>query len=531
MAPNQVESSGQEPNWLIRSGALLITVLLLRAGYAAIVPLELVPDEAYYWDWSRQPAWGYFSKPPMVAWLNFLTTSVGGDSVLAIRSAPVILSTLSLLAVYLLGARMFGGRVGFVSVVLCAASPGATAAALLMTIDAPLIFCWMWAQYFTWRLVGEERSSPWTVAGCVASIGIGLLSKQTMLAFPPLILLHLCSGNAERRRQLRRPAIWISMLVPFLFLIPMILWNVRHNWVTVMHTASHFSTEQTDVLRRIVISLEFLASQFVLVSPVTFVLAVCAVVTCLRRFHRLPQAESYLFTLGGLPLLGTVIISLTQRVQPNWPAVAWPAVIVLATAMLSRKSASTVKLDFIKPWLRRAAICGIGCVVIVYLSPYALQSTGLAGTKLDFAQRLRGWKTLADSVAEHVTTDHGEQEPLVICITSRGVVSELAFYLPRQPRVYRWWGGRVECQHGIWGGPSDCAGRDAILVVESPLTPESLPSSTFLSLEFEETLEIPIGQGQNRQFEIYRGRGMTDWPTFAEPDHAASDETSPVAAM
>ena len=46
---------------------LLMIVLILRMLYVAIVPLDLAPDEAYYWDWSRQLDWGYYSKPPMVA--------------------------------------------------------------------------------------------------------------------------------------------------------------------------------------------------------------------------------------------------------------------------------------------------------------------------------------------------------------------------------------------------------------------------------------------------------------------------------
>ena len=29
---------------------------------------ELYPDEAQYWLWSRTLDFGYFSKPPMVAW-------------------------------------------------------------------------------------------------------------------------------------------------------------------------------------------------------------------------------------------------------------------------------------------------------------------------------------------------------------------------------------------------------------------------------------------------------------------------------
>ena len=40
--------------------------------------LPLFYDQAYYYYWSLHPDWGYFSKPPMVAWLIFVTTSLLG---------------------------------------------------------------------------------------------------------------------------------------------------------------------------------------------------------------------------------------------------------------------------------------------------------------------------------------------------------------------------------------------------------------------------------------------------------------------
>ena len=53
-----------------RSSLLLIgAVLLFRLLYAAIFPVNPVGDEAYYWDWGRQLDYGYYSKPPLIAWL------------------------------------------------------------------------------------------------------------------------------------------------------------------------------------------------------------------------------------------------------------------------------------------------------------------------------------------------------------------------------------------------------------------------------------------------------------------------------
>ena len=42
-------------------------------------PLDLAPDEAHYWDWSRQLDWSYYSKGPLVAWLIHASCWLAGD--------------------------------------------------------------------------------------------------------------------------------------------------------------------------------------------------------------------------------------------------------------------------------------------------------------------------------------------------------------------------------------------------------------------------------------------------------------------
>ena len=71
------------------AGVLAITGL--RLLWLALQPADLYPDEAQYWIWSQQLAFGYYSKPPLVAWLIRLTTGLFGDSEFAIRlSAPLL---------------------------------------------------------------------------------------------------------------------------------------------------------------------------------------------------------------------------------------------------------------------------------------------------------------------------------------------------------------------------------------------------------------------------------------------------------
>ena len=151
--------------WRSRTAVLIAGLFCFRIAYAWFVPLDLVHDEAYYWDWSRQLDWGYYSKPPMVAWLIAAATSIGGSSAFTVRLPAVFLGTFSLVWIYLLATTLYGRRAGFWGVCLAAATPGNVALSLLMTIDAPFLFCWSAALYFFWRLIQADCQRTGWLAG------------------------------------------------------------------------------------------------------------------------------------------------------------------------------------------------------------------------------------------------------------------------------------------------------------------------------------------------------------------------------
>ena len=78
-----------------RRALLLVgVVLVLRLIYAALFAKNPIGDEAYYWDWSRQLDYGYYSKPPFIAWLYGFVDWIGQGSLFAIRATAAVLGTL-----------------------------------------------------------------------------------------------------------------------------------------------------------------------------------------------------------------------------------------------------------------------------------------------------------------------------------------------------------------------------------------------------------------------------------------------------
>ena len=72
LPPSRLDDLSAAPAWGCR---LLAALLILGATVAHLLylgvncPLDLAPDEAHYWDWSRHLDWSYYSKGPLVAWL------------------------------------------------------------------------------------------------------------------------------------------------------------------------------------------------------------------------------------------------------------------------------------------------------------------------------------------------------------------------------------------------------------------------------------------------------------------------------
>ena len=70
---------------------MLFLLILLKIFAIYFTEFGLYGDEAQYWLWSKQISWGYFSKPPLIAWLINLSNQIFGDYDYAIRIlAPII---------------------------------------------------------------------------------------------------------------------------------------------------------------------------------------------------------------------------------------------------------------------------------------------------------------------------------------------------------------------------------------------------------------------------------------------------------
>src|SRR5437588_4327033 len=238
--------------------AILATLTLVRLIGLSTSVVDLFPDEAQYWAWSRDLAWGYFSKPPLLAWTIAAADHVCGSAEVCIRAPAPIFYFATSLVVYGIAAALYDDRAALWASMLTAWGTGVVFSARIISTDVPLLFFWALALLAYVKLLREPRLSWAVVLGL--ALGLGLLAKYAMIYF--LLGAALAALlDADARKLLRKREPWVALAIGAVVIAPNLLWNLRNGLVTFGHTRSVVNAEQTLGLHPEK-ALEFVAAQF-----------------------------------------------------------------------------------------------------------------------------------------------------------------------------------------------------------------------------------------------------------------------------
>jgi undecaprenyl-diphosphatase len=450
----------------------LLALSLFRIYYIQQGPLDLSPDEAHYWEWSRRLDWSYYSKGPMIAYLIYVGTTILGDNIFGIRVMAVIFSALSSVFMYALGKNMYDEKVGLFSAILLQIIPLFSTYGIIFTIDSPFIFFWVLSLFFFYLSIRNSNmlslsdnssalplSNPplppfaqrgmggfvyWLLLGI--SVGFGLLTKYTMAFFYVCAFLFLLT---KKRKLLLMKGPYITLAISLLIFSPVILWNAEHNWVTLSHTAG-----QAHIAEGLRITLtdffEFIGSQLGIITPLLFILM------SVSLWIQKNQKEGSLLFWFFTPVIAFFLLkSLQGKVQANW---ALPGYItgIVAFSEFSKKffSEGKGKKIFI-------AITILLSVVVTAVAHYP--SILNLSVKQDPTSRLRGWKELGSEVTKIYEKMSGDG-PVFIFSERYQVSSELAFYVKGHPITYCVNLNRRMNQYDLWPGFSELLHHNAIFV-------------------------------------------------------------------
>ncbi len=405
------------PSW--QSVATILIILTMVRLWAA-ASAGLAPDEAYYWLWSRNPAFGYFDHPPMVAWWIWLSTRLLGDTEIAIRLPAILSALVTSLAVFWTARQLFSlSSIGLRAVLWFNAMILVGVGAMFQTPDAPSTMFWalaLCALSVIWR---TERSWCWLLVGLFA--GLGCVSKYTNLFLGPGILVWLLV-EPRARRWLYSPWFWAGGLVALAVFAPVILWNAQNDWISFSKQFGRMGAHEITLRYQ----LEFFLSQVGLLNPIIAYFGILAGAVALRK-RTGDTPNPYLLLLTTMaPLAAYMVLhAFHDRVQANWLAPIYPQFAILAAAYAENQRASLRRVRLARavvPLGVTISIVSLLCLAAPVHLPFPLR---------DLAGRLEGW----DGLSGGLERLRAKSSANWIGTASYDLTAELAFYDQAHPPV------------------------------------------------------------------------------------------------
>lgn len=451
------DQSGSGIRWRIVSVGLVCFFLALRLLY--IGQIELLPEESYYWAYSRHFANGYLDHPPMIAWLIRAGTALFGHNAFGVRIPAVLCSAIAVFFAYRLTRSFYGKSAAFRAGALMSALPFFFATGTIATPDAPLVACWSALLYFLHCALLKHSSKAWLWVGL--SLGLGMLSKYTigLLGLAALIFMVL---DQPSRRWFLHPAPYLASLFSLAVFSPVITWNAQNHWAS-------FTFQGT---RRISGGSKFslhilMGSVLGLLTPTGALAAVQALLDRPRDENRRRQLFIKVFVV--VPLCVFLMFSLRHRPQFNWTGPLWLALIPSLAAFLPQNRVSgrmaTVLHRLWNPTITTLTlVVGMGAYYLAFGLPGVGYPSKMELLPIGWAQMGRQISAVVDN-----TRDPSGQKPLTVGLDKYFIASQLAFYHPNplqgiRQSTGRHFFGKRGLMYGMWFTPESYKGRTLLAV-------------------------------------------------------------------
>lgn len=493
-------------NYTISFWVLLLLIFIAKILYIGWGPLDLVPDEAHYWDWSRHLDISYYSKGPFIAYNIFLGTKLGEllhisppNPCFWVRIGAVINSTLLGIVAWFLANRIWKDRrASFYVILFLTALPLYAVGSILMTIDNPLMLFWALYMYLVFLALDAPNSKGayWYLSGII--LGLGFLSKYTMIILLPCTLFYL-AATPRHRFWLKRKEFYLSLLIACIFFLPVVIWNMKHDWIGIRHVvgqAGLAGRKLQEAFFHPLYMLEFIGIQFGVVSPIIFILMVAGFFRAWRL--RSDYRYSFLFWIG-VPLgVFYFILSIHEYCQANWPAPIYFAGALIAGNLFRGRKISKI---------------GIGIGVFMSLLVFSIDLLPPIASRLDPTIRARGWKKLGEEI-EKIRTQTVKKDitgPDAKCFVfsdTYQVTSELAFYIPGNPNTFCINLGRRMNQYDLWSDFSSLIGYDALYVKRGDQEIDPEVTDSFKLCRKLPILEIWQGKRFLSQYSVFLCQGF-----------------------
>jgi hypothetical protein len=376
--------------------AIIFINLIIKAIPASVI--ELGNDEVYYWTYALFPDWSHFDHPPLVGFtIQLFTMNLKFNSEFFIRSGSLILSSVSIILLFYLVKKIYSQPAAYISTFLFTASFYFNIiSGLFILPDTPQMFFVMLALYFGVPAItanNPAKLDSFKIVLFGLFTGLAFLSKYHSLFLWFGFGLYVMIIN---RSWLKRSSLYLSLLITFVLMIPVIYWNIQNNFISFTYHGSRVGILNNQV--NFTSFLQFNLGQFFYQNPVLSVIFIFTLLSLFRKKRGQFTSTNILLICLSLPMIVIfTIFSLFKNTLPHWSGPAFIGLIILSSEWLSNKLIHSRTKVF-------AAIFGANMLVVLVIILAVLQiNYGLLYSpkgggnpkdvgKNDFTMDMYGWK-------------------------------------------------------------------------------------------------------------------------------------------
>ncbi|MDR0454554.1 MAG: glycosyltransferase family 39 protein [Deferribacteraceae bacterium] len=407
--------------------ALLITGVI-RGLYNVFIPLH--PDEAYYWLWSRYIDWSYYDHPGMTAWMIRLL-SFAGDSEGAVRLTAVFCMTGAGYALSMLSYKIKGENAGWLCFIAFASLPATAMGYAFVTPDSPLILFWCLSLYWGLLAVTGEGKRYFIMTG--VAIALMITGKYTAVLFPASLFFYILLFD---RSLFRDKYTWLACLIGMCGIIPIVIWNMQHDWISIKFQYQHGTSKSFRILWDEFLIL--LGGIQLLPTPV-FAFIIYKVSFYFKGYRK-EQWFKYIFTIFLVPTLFFLYKGLFRKMELNWPVIGFLSALSLLAVYVAD--------GYHRKLYKTGIVFAAAATAIMMMTPFLPLPD-----KINISRRLLGYKEAVEELSAVAPPDAGTQ----YFSNHLTVASIMAYYLKGHPRVYIPVNSRYS-QFDIWDSGADYSG-------------------------------------------------------------------------
>lgn len=296
------------------------------------------------------------------------------------------------------------------------------AGCIVQTPDTPMLLFWSLAIFCGSRIITGGGFWWWYLWGY--ALGLGLLSKYTMILIVPCTFLFLLLSS-QHRFWLFRKEPYLALIIAFFVFSPVLIWNYQNQWVSFTYQLQHgFAPKKRDVIHIVLKMLEYLGGQAAVVTPILFI---AFIIYSLKGFiasikEKIP-VYLYLFLLSWpiIIFFGTSTI-FGKVAEANWPAPAYIAGFILMCHVYNERFRENSRH-------RKFFHTGVGLAVVINFMVHAHLITPYLPipANLDPTAQFRCWKDMGQKINAYV--DDSPHKDAYFLLSEKGTtVAEAVFY-------------------------------------------------------------------------------------------------------